>query len=38
MIRTEVCVESTLGARAAAQGGADRIELCDFSTRPQIYP
>ncbi len=25
---TEVCVESTAGARAAAQGGADRIELC----------
>ena len=28
MIRTEVCVESARGARAAAQGGADRIELC----------
>src|ERR1700712_3387387 len=28
MIRTEVCVESAGGARAAAHGGADRIELC----------
>lgn len=28
MIVTEVCVDSTAGARAATQGGADRIELC----------
>ncbi len=28
MIRTEVCVDSTAGAVAAARGGADRIELC----------
>jgi copper homeostasis protein len=28
MVLTEVCVESAAGARAAAQGGADRIELC----------
>lgn len=27
-VRTEVCVDSATGARAAAQGGADRIELC----------
>lgn len=28
MIRTEVCVDSAAGARAAALGGGDRIELC----------
>ncbi|SDO45628.1 copper homeostasis protein [Nakamurella panacisegetis] len=28
VIGTEVCVQSTLGARAAVTGGADRIELC----------
>ena len=27
-IRTEVCVDAVAGARAAATGGADRIELC----------
>ncbi len=27
-VLTEVCVESATGARSAAQGGADRIELC----------
>jgi copper homeostasis protein len=27
-VLTEVCVDSPAGARAAAQGGADRIELC----------
>ena len=27
-MRTEVCVASTAGARVAALGGADRIELC----------
>ncbi len=28
MVLTEVCVQSSAGARAAAHGGADRIELC----------
>lgn len=28
LILTEVCTESAAGARAAVQGGADRIELC----------
>ncbi len=28
MVRTEVCTSSATGARAAARGGADRIELC----------
>ncbi|MET3804547.1 copper homeostasis protein [Nakamurella sp. UYEF19] len=28
MVRIEVCVESTSGAKTAALGGADRIELC----------
>jgi copper homeostasis protein len=28
VIRTEVCVDAVAGARAAATGGADRIELC----------
>jgi len=27
-VSVEVCVDSVAGARAAAQGGADRIELC----------
>lgn len=27
-VKIEVCVESVAGARAAEQGGADRIELC----------
>ncbi len=28
-LRVEICVESVAGARAAAQAGADRAELCD---------